>query len=1008
MNTAVKEEKIYLDQIQKLSGHTILGISATLINSLVLSLILWNVVPKMSVVIWFILSAAVSSVRYFLQKSYSKLTPDLETAKKWEKLFLLTLALSGAVWGSAAIFLFPWESIGHQVFIAFVLGGMVAGSVGVFSVVITAFFAFSIPTLLPILILFLNINDEIHIAMGFMLFLFWLIMLFTAKSLNKTILTSLNLTHENIDLVTGLQAEIEERRKIEKELLRNNEEIEGIVEARTSELKDINKKLIEEIEVRKNTENAFRESEEKYRTLLETTSEGCWMLNPELKAMEVNQALCKMLGYSADEMIGKTPFDFVDDENRKIFIGQTSKIPPTTHRSYEITLKKKNGQDLHTYFNATTIRDESGEVQGSFAFVTDITERKHAEKALRESEERYVGLFERSLELVYLFDFEGNFIDANNTALEGLGYTKKEINSLNFMSLLDKDQVPRAFEVVKEILKTGSQKEVSELKLRRKDGEHIYVESKGALITRDGKPFAVQGIARDVTACRQTQKELRESEVKYRSMMNAMKDAVYICSPDYRIEYMNPEMINSLGRDATGEKCFKAIHNLNEICTWCMHHKIYQTESFEYDIISPRNNKNYHITNTPIVHEDGSISKLTVFRDTTDYIKIREQLLQGQKMESIGTLAGGIAHDFNNILSSIIGFTELALDDVEKNTNIEDSLQEVYTAGKRARDLVKQILAFARQSAEEIKPIRLSVIAKEVLNFIRSSIPTTIEIRQNIASDHFIKGSATQAHQILMNLCTNAAQAMEDDGGVLHVDLTDVWLDADFTKTYDDLKPGDYLKLSVSDTGSGIAPENIESIFEPYFTTKAPGEGTGMGLATVFGIVKQYGGEIMVESRVNKGSTFNVYLPVTKKITEAEPYQKEELPSGNERILVIDDELPIAKMSSQILQRLGYHVNIRTSSIEAMELFRAKPKDFDLVITDMTMPNMTGDKLTGELMKIRSDIPVILCTGYSKKISEETAKDIGIKAFAYKPIVKADLAKTVRKVLDESKSSIQQ
>ena len=344
-------------------------------------------------------------------------------------------------------------------------------------------------------------------------------------------------------------------------------------------------------------------------------------------------------------------------------------------------------------------------------------------KALRESEERYIGLFERSFELVYLCDFEGNFIDANNAALEGLGYTKKEINSLNFMSLLDKDQVPRAVEVVKEILKTGSQKEVAEFKLRRKDGEHIYVESKGALITRDGKPFAVQGIVRDVTACRQTQKELRESEVKYRSMMNAMKDAVYICSPDYRIEYMNPEMINSLGRDATGEKCFKAIYNLNEICTWCMHHKIFQTESFEYDIISPRNNKNYHIYQHSYCSRRRFYFKMTVFRDTTDYIKIREQLLQGQKMEPSAPWPAALPTIFNNILSSIIGFTELALDDVEKNTNIEDSLQEVYTAGKRARDLVKQILAFARQSAEEIKPIRLSVIAKEVLNFIRSFHP---------------------------------------------------------------------------------------------------------------------------------------------------------------------------------------------------------------------------------------------------------------------------------------------
>jgi CheY-like chemotaxis protein len=245
---------------------------------------------------------------------------------------------------------------------------------------------------------------------------------------------------------------------------------------------------------------------------------------------------------------------------------------------------------------------------------------------------------------------------------------------------------------------------------------------------------------------------------------------------------------------------------------------------------------------------------------------------------------------------------------------------------------------------------------------------------------------------------------MDEKGGVLNVNLTDVRLDADFTKSYENFIPGDYLKLSVSDTGPGIAQEIIELIFEPYFTTKAPGKGTGMGLSTVHGIVKKYGGEIMVDSEVNKGSTFSVYLPITKKRTKTKPYQAEELPYGNERILIVDDELPIARMSSQILQRLGYSVTIRTSSIEAMALFRAKPDEFDLVITDMTMPNMTGDELAIELMKIRQDIPVILCTGYSKKISDETASEIGIKAFAYKPVVKADLAKTVRKVLDEAKA----
>ncbi len=228
-------------------------------------------------------------------------------------------------------------------------------------------------------------------------------------------------------------------------------------------------------------------------------------------------------------------------------------------------------------------------------------------------------------------------------------------------------------------------------------------------------------------------------------------------------------------------------------------------------------------------------------------------------------------------------------------------------------------------------------------------------------------GDPTQVHQVLMNLCTNASHAMAEKDGVLSVGLTDVRLDADLCKSNVDLKPGDYLKLSVSDTGNGISPEIIASIFEPYFTTKTPGEGTGMGLATVHGIVHRYGGKIMVESEVGKGSTFNVYLPVTEKDTEAEPYRTDALPTGTERILVIDDELPIAKINSQILQRFGYHVTIRTSSIEALELFRSKPNGFDLVITDMTMPNMTGDKLAAELITIRPEIPVILCTGYSKK-----------------------------------------
>lgn len=384
-------------------------------------------------------------------------------------------------------------------------------------------------------------------------------------------------------------------------------------------------------------------------------------------------------------------------------------------------------------------------------------------------------------------------------------------------------------------------------------------------------------------------------------------------------------------------------------------------------------------------------------------LELEEQLRQAYKMEALGVLAGGVAHDFNNILTSIIGFTELALDDVEKESNIEDNLQEVYNAGLRAKDLVRQILAFARKSDEELKPIRIDLILNEVLKFIRSSIPSSIEVESNVKSESLIMGNATQIHQILMNLCTNAAYAMETEGGVLAVYLDDIVVDGCEKWNMLGLRQGSYIEIKVSDTGEGIARENIDAIFEPYFTTKEVGEGTGMGLALVHGIVESYGGKIMVESTLGEGSVFAIYLPLTKERKTHRLYKSEVLPTGTGHILLVDDEDQITKMMSQILDRLGYSVTTCSSSLDALELFRLKSNEFDLVITDMTMPKMTGDKLAIELMKIRPDIPVILCTGYSKKMSDETAIRIGIKAFAYKPIEKADLANTVRKVLSEAK-----
>ncbi|UCH21458.1 MAG: PAS domain S-box protein [Deltaproteobacteria bacterium] len=381
--------------------------------------------------------------------------------------------------------------------------------------------------------------------------------------------------------------------------------------------------------------------------------------------------------------------------------------------------------------------------------------------------------------------------------------------------------------------------------------------------------------------------------------------------------------------------------------------------------------------------------------------KLEAQLQQAHKLEAVGTLAGGIAHDFNNILSAVIGYTEMSLHQTDKNSVLHSNLREILNAGNRAKDLVKQILAFSRQADQEMKPVYVKLIVKEAIKLIRASLPTTIEIHQNLDSESAVLADPTQIHQVLMNLCTNADHAMRDKGGILTLSLTDVQLDAGFSDPIPGVTPGPYLCLTVSDTGPGMTTEVLDRLFEPFFTTKERDMGTGMGLAVVHGIVTSHGGTVTVESKRGKGSTFKVYLPRIQKEADILPESSETIPTGNDRILFVDDEKALVEMGQQMLGRLGYKVTTRTSSVEALELFRKQPARFDLVITDMTMPNMTGAILAQAMINIRPDIPIILCTGYSPQITEESAMKLGIKQFIMKPMVLKEIAKSVRLVLDE-------
>ncbi len=382
--------------------------------------------------------------------------------------------------------------------------------------------------------------------------------------------------------------------------------------------------------------------------------------------------------------------------------------------------------------------------------------------------------------------------------------------------------------------------------------------------------------------------------------------------------------------------------------------------------------------------------------------QLEMELYQSQKMEAIGTLAGGIAHDFNNILSIILGNSELALDNLEDNSPIRQNIEQIFEAGNRAKEITHQLLSFCRKGDSKRLPLNLNAIVGNSLKLMRASIPSNIEIHHNLLDEaHTVLGDATQIHQILINLCTNASHAMEEQGGRIVVSLEDVTIPSSQITKYNGLASGKYIKLVVSDNGHGIDPQIMDQIFDPYFTTKEVGKGTGMGLSLVQGIVKNHGGDIRVESELNRYTTVTIFLPIIDEAeNELDVSVSEELATGNERILLVDDEVMIVDVMNQFLSQLGYQTTAMTDSPAALETFRSQPEQYDLVITDMTMPKLTGIQLTRAIREVRNDIAVIICTGFSEQISIERSKELGIQAFIMKPVVMGEMAKTIRNVLD--------
>jgi PAS domain S-box-containing protein len=636
-----------------------------------------------------------------------------------------------------------------------------------------------------------------------------------------------------------------------------------------------------------------------------------------------------------------------------------------------------------------------------------VKDRDRLIDQLSESEKSHRALTDHSLTGIFIYQ-DDQFVYANERLLRILDCRAPDIIGRNLQSIVHPDFMEDDSAVGFEDSTGERSYREFEFVAIRKDRSPVWLQVLSNAIRYQGRA-AVMGNVLDVSQKKESERALRYEKEKFRVLVEESPLGVALIDARGAYRYLNPKFTEIFGYTLAdipdGRHWFRRAfpdedHRRKARQDWIDDLKecrVGESRPRTYEVCCKDGSlKIIHFR--PVTMDSGD--QFIIYEDITRQQNLEAQIKQASKMEAIGTLAGGIAHDFNNILSGILGYAELSLLDVADNPNLQDHMSKILEAGERAKDLVQQILTFSRQSTQELQPLQIKAVIREALKLIRASLPTTIEIRHNLQSDSAILSDPTQIHQVLMNLCSNAAHAMQETGGLLEINLHDTAVDPGTARKHLELKPGKYVKLSVSDSGCGIDPAARERIFDPFYTTKDRGKGTGMGLAVVHGIVKNHGGAIQVDSRPKAGSTFNLYLPAIE--SEQTPVVDiiEVLPTGNEKILFVDDEAFQIDLGVRMLEHLGYRVTSRKSSREAFDLFRSDPLGFDLVITDMTMPEMTGDVLAREMMKIRPDLPVVICTGYSERLDAAGARAAGIQEMAMKPLAIKDFAYMIRKVLD--------